>query len=303
MGQRASADLAGEGSPVAHSGDMRAAFLTLADRGSFVMDDALAIAELEARGWQVEEIPWTREADWSRHACVVVRTTWDYQHDCAGFLATLERIAAATALWNPLEVIRWNIEKTYLRDLTDRGITTVPTWFGHGSPIEALAARRGRHVLKPVVSGNADHTYVVDGGEPGSWPAHLAATFAARPWMLQPFVRSVLSEGELSLFYFAHRYSHAVVKRPRAGDFRVQEEHGGHISAAEPADDLRAAADAVLAVLPRPLLQARVDLVRLDDGSSAVMEVELIEPSLYFRKDSGAAARFADALAALVRQP
>jgi hypothetical protein len=282
---------------------MRAAFLTLADRGSFVMDDALAIAELDRRGWQVDEIPWTQEADWSRYACAIVRTTWDYQSDCPGFLATLERIAAATALWNPLAIIRWNIEKTYLGELAARGVTTVPTVFGRGSPLEALAARPGRHVLKPVVSANADHTYVVDGAEPDSWPRHLAATFAARPWMLQPFVDSIVADGEHSLFYFAHRYSHAVVKRPRAGDFRVQEEHGGDIAAAEPAADLRAAADAVLAALPRPLLQARVDLVRLDDGRPALMEVELIEPSLYFRKDAGAAARFAGALAELVSGP
>lgn len=276
---------------------MRTAFLTLADRGSFVMDDALAIAELTRRGWEVDEVAWTDQAAWARYACVVVRTTWDYQRDCAGFLATLERIAAVTALWNPLEVIRWNIEKTYLGELAARGIDTVPTTFGRGSPLEALAARRGRHVLKPVVSANADDTFVVEGGEPSSWPAELATTFAGRAWMLQPFVRSVVSDGEHSLFYFAHRYSHAVVKRPRAGDFRVQEEHGGDIATADPTDDLRAAADRVLAALPRPLLQARVDLVRLDDGRPAVMEVELIEPSLYFRKDAAAAARFADAMA------
>ncbi len=282
---------------------MRAAFLTLSDRGSFVVDDALAIAELARRGWQVDEIAWTaHDADWRRYACVVVRTTWDYQSDCPGFLATLERIAAAARLWNPLEVIRWNIEKTYLDDLAARGIAIVPTVYGRGSPVDALAARRGRLVLKPVVSANADHTYVIDGGEPDSWPAHLPETFAGRAWMLQPFVGSIVSEGEHSLFYFAHRYSHAVVKRPRAGDFRVQEEHGGDIAASAPPADMRAAADAVLAALPRPLLQARVDLVRLDDGRPAVMEVELIEPSLYFRKDNGAAARFADALAELSQE-
>src|SRR6185503_1367686 len=157
----------------------------------------------------------------------------------------------------------------------------------------------GRHVLKPAISANAHDTFVVEGGEPASWPAELASTFAARTWMLQPFVRAVEGEGEMSLFYFAHRYSHAVIKRPRAGDFRVQEEHGGHIAPAQPAADLRAAADAVVAALPGPLLQARVDLVRLDDGRPALMEAELIEPSLYFRMDPSAPARFADALVEL----
>ncbi len=274
----------------------RFAFLTLEERGSFVMDDALAIEELAGRGCQVDEVPWTRAAAWDRYACVVVRTTWDYQRDCPGFLRTLERIAAATALWNPVDVIRWNIEKTYLRELAARGVAVVPTTFGHGPPGEALRARRGRHVIKPVVSANADHTFVIDDGGDQAARADLAATFAARAWMLQPFVSSVASEGEHSLFYFAGRYSHAVVKRPKPGDFRVQEEHGGQITAEEPAGDLRAAADGVLAALERPLLQARIDLVRLDDGSPALMELELIEPSLYFRMDPGAAARFADAL-------
>ena len=273
----------------------RAAFLTLEERGAFVVDDALAIEELAARGWQVEEIPWTRDAAWERYDCAVVRTTWDYQSDCPGFLRALERIAAATALWNPLEVIRWNIEKTYLGELAGRGVSIVPTRFGHGSPVEALAALPGRHVLKPVVSANADDTYVIDGGLAAG---DLATRFAGRSWMLQPFVDSVLSEGEHSLFYFAGRYSHAVVKRPRPGDFRVQEEHGGHIASEDPAADLRAAADGVLAAVGRPLLQARVDLVRLDDGAPALMELELIEPSLYFRMDAGAAGRFADALIA-----
>ena len=279
----------------------RAAFLTLEDRESFVIDDAHAIAELTRRGWQVDEIAWTRGAAWERYDCVVVRTTWDYQRDVAGFLGTLERISAVVPLWNPVEVIRWNLEKTYLQDLAARGVPIVPTAFGHGSPESALAARRGRHVVKPVVSANADDTFVVDAGD-RAFP-ELAATFAGRAWMLQPFVDAVLAEGEHSLFYFAGRYSHAVVKRPKAGDFRVQEEHGGHIAAEQPAGDLRAAADAVLAALDHTLLQARVDLVRLADGTPALMELELIEPSLYFRTDEGAAGRFADALAELTSRP
>lgn len=267
----------------------RAAFLTLEERGSFVIDDALAISELGRRGWQVDEVPWTRDAAWDTYACAVVRTTWDYQQDPPRFLAALDRIAAATRLWNPVEVIGWNLHKSYLGELARRGVAVVPTTYGRGHPPAVLP---GRHVLKPVVSANADDTFVVDGGV----APDVAARFAGREWMLQPFVPSVLAEGEHSLFYFADRYSHAVVKRPQPGDFRVQEEHGGAIAAETPAGDLRAAADAVIAAVGQTLLQARVDLVRLEDGTPALMELELIEPSLYFRMDPGAAGRFADAL-------
>src|SRR5690349_6471834 len=98
-------------------GSRRVALLTLEDRGDFVIDDAHGVAALAQRGWQAEEIPWRRDAPRGDYACAVVRTTWDYQKDPAAFLAALERIGRATTLWNPLETIRWNLRKTYLRDL------------------------------------------------------------------------------------------------------------------------------------------------------------------------------------------
>src|ERR1700694_2489595 len=112
-------------------GSMRVAFLTLEDRGSFVIDDSLSIDALARRGWDVDEIPWRREATWREYACVVVRSTWDYQQEPAAFLRALERIATMTLLWNPLEVIRWNIRKTYLLELAARGVRIVPTRLGH----------------------------------------------------------------------------------------------------------------------------------------------------------------------------
>jgi hypothetical protein len=272
----------------------RAAFLTLEDRGSFVMDDDLAIDALARRGWHVDEIPWRREASWCEYACVVVRSTWDYQHDPAAFLRVLETIEANTTLWNSVEVIRWNLRKTYLRELAARGVRIVPTTFGWGTAQKELRELQRASVLKPVLGANANDTFVVDGAQSESELIEIGNRFANREWMLQPFVGSVATEGEHSLFYFANRYSHAVVKRPKPGDFRVQEEHGGIISLQDAAAELRLAADAVMTAVGRQLLQARVDLVRLDDGSLAVMELELIEPSLYFRMDAGAAERFAD---------
>jgi glutathione synthase/RimK-type ligase-like ATP-grasp enzyme len=278
------------------NGPKRVALLTLEDRGSFVIDDAHAIEALARRGWLADEIPWRREAAWHEYACVVVRTTWDYQREPEAFLRALERIAAVTPLWNPLEVIRWNVRKTYLRELAAKGVRVVPTRFGRGAALDQLRALRGSHVLKPVIGANAGDTFVLDGSQSGAELAAIAGKFADREYMLQPFVDAIRTEGEHSLFYFSHRYSHAVLKRPKEGDFRVQEEHGARIVPEAPAADLRAAADAVMATLGKPLLQARVDLVRLEDGAPAVMELELIEPSLYFREDEGAAGRFAGAL-------
>ena len=125
-------------------------------------------------------------------------------------------------------------------------------------------------------------------------------TFADRDWFAQAFLRTVITEGEYSVFYFNGVISHAVQKVPKAGDFRVQEEHGGDIRGIPVSAELRRMADTVLATITPTPLQARIDLVRLPDGALAVMEVELIEPSLYLRMHPDAPARFADAIEALV---
>lgn len=279
------------------------AFLTLEDRRSYVIDDDLAVAELRSRRWRVEEVPWRRRGvEWRAFDVVVVRTTWDYQHHLVEFLRVLGEIeAAGVLLLNPREVVAWNARKTYLRDLGQRGLPVVPTRWGNGLPPGALAslgeALGGEEfVIKPVVGANALDTFRLPRAPGAELEARLAALYDRRDWMAQPFVRSVLDEGEHSLCYFDGAYSHAIRKVPRAGDFRVQEEHGGRIRRAQPDEALRGTAARVLDAMGDPPFQARVDLVKLDDGSWALMELEVIEPSLYFRTDPGAAGRFADAL-------
>ena len=285
----------------------RVALLTLDDRSAYVIDDDLAIAELRARGWQVAEVPWRRAGvQWRSFDAVVIRTTWDYQHDLDGFLSVLADIeATGVTLANPVALVRWNARKTYLRDLAARGVDIVPTLWGTG--LSATEVRRwgdafgcDECVVKPTVSANAHDTYRVARDLDEAAVAHLVERFTGREWMAQPFVRSVPTEGEYSVFYFGGMRSHAIVKRPKSGDFRVQEEHGGLIAGIAADDALVAAADRVMAALDTVPLQARVDLVRLDDGTLALMELEAIEPSLYFRMDPLAAGHFADALERLV---
>jgi glutathione synthase/RimK-type ligase-like ATP-grasp enzyme len=282
---------------------MTLAFLTLEDRTGFVIDDALAIAELARRGVIVEEVPWRRPGiDWGAYAGVVIRTPWDYQYDLDRFLAVLEAIERCDVpLANPSNFVRWNARKTYLRDLAGRGVAIVPTHFGQdltAAELRALPHALGAAevVIKPIVSANADDTYRVTAALPDDQASHVAARFRGRDWMAQPFVTSVLTEGEHSLFYFGGRLSHAITKRPKSGDFRVQEEHGGIIDPLEPDATLRDTGERVIRALGEAPLQARVDLVRLDDGSLALMELEAIEPSLYFRMHEQAPARFADAV-------
>jgi hypothetical protein len=279
----------------------RIALLTLEDRQDFVIDDEHAIRELVRRGHSVEEIPWEREADWRSFDGVIIRTTWDYHRKLDAFLPALERIAATgVKLANPLALVKWNAKKTYLRDLEQRGVLIVPTQWGEGldaAAVRALPAKLGGEgVLKPQVSASADDTFRLGTSISSADAERIAARFQKRGWMAQPYVNSIVSQGELSLFYFSGVYSHAVRKVPRAGDFRVQEEHGGDITNFEPDAALRSAADNVLSALEVTPLQARVDLVTLDDGRWALMELELIEPSLYFRCHPQAPVHFADAV-------
>jgi glutathione synthase/RimK-type ligase-like ATP-grasp enzyme len=282
----------------------RIAFLTLEDRAGYVIDDALAIDVLARRGCAVDEVPWQRsDVAWRDYDAVVVRTTWDYQRDLPAFLAAMARIAATgVPLANDLATLRWNSDKSYLRDLARRGVTIVPTRWGEGTSRAELRALCEGHgprgaVIKPTVSANADDTFRLRPGDPDDALDAIARTFTARAWMAQAFVASVLDPGEFSVFYFAGERSHAIVKRPRPGDFRVQEEHGGIITPITPDAALVRAADDVMQRLAAVPLQARVDLVRLDDGSFALMELEAVEPSLYFRTHPAAADNFADALA------
>jgi hypothetical protein len=159
-------------------------------------------------------------------------------------------------------------------------------------------------VLKPVVGANAAGAYRLDGGAAAARAAEVETYFAARPLLAQPLATAVLDEGEYSLGYFAGALSHAVRKVPKAGDFRVQEEHGGAVRRVDPEPALRAAGEAVMAALAAPPLYARADLVRANGGDGFwLMELEVVEPSLYFRLEPAAPERFAAAVDARLREP
>ena len=281
----------------------RIALLTLENRSGYVIDDTLAIDELVRRGFDAQEVPWSGTAvDWSTFDLVIVRTTWDYHLRADEFMDALARIAASgAALENSHELILWNLDKRYLRDLEARGVPIVPCIWGDGGTTSNFVALftaldSAEIVVKPVVSANAVDTFRLRAPLEAAQLDELSQTFVDRHWFAQPFVQSVLDDGEVSVFYFDGQLSHAVRKVPKHGDFRVQEEHGGAITPLPLTDDVRRAADRVIqAITPAPF-QARVDLVRLHDGSWALMELEMIEPSLYFRTDVRAAGNFADAV-------
>jgi hypothetical protein len=284
----------------------RVAFLTLHDPAGFVIDDELAVLPLARRGFKVETIPWDRAGvDWSQYALVVIRSTWDYQHNAEVFLRVLETIERlGVRLENGSEIVRWNMQKTYLRDLAARGIETVPTFWREGLRRGDLVPlfeelRSSQAVIKPVMGANAQGAWRLDAERARELASEIEAYFAGRPLMIQPFERGVIDEGEFSMIYLNGTHSHSVLKTPKRGDFRVQEEHGSEIRIVTPDPALLAAGDAAIAAVGQKLLYARADLVRSGD-TFRVMELELVEPSLYLRIDAGASDRFADAIASLL---
>lgn len=268
--------------------------------GFHIYDD-LAVEPLGELGWHVASIPWSRpEVDWSRFDAVVIRSTWDYQDSPESFLATLEAIEqTGTRLLNPTSICRWNMHKSYLKWLGDRDVTIVPTVWLDGlreeSQVDLQHWKGGEIVVKPVVGANADDTYRLNARTGEAW-RRACDVFANRPLMVQPFLHSIVERGEYSLIYFAGTFSHAILKTPCQGDFRVQEEHGGQISSVDPGPLVREAAQKAIDAIEETLLYARVDIAALDDGAYAVTELELIEPSLYFPYGDESAQAFATAL-------
>ncbi len=289
----------------------RCAFLTLAEPGDYVIDDEHAYEPLRALGWHVEAVPWNRPGmAWESYDLVVIRSPWDYTLDLDGFLAVLAGIERrGVPLENRLPLVRWNLVKTYLRDLAARGVAIVPTvWrdrLGAGE-LEGLVADVGSDemVLKPVVGANAEGAFRLDARSLRAIAAEVEAYYAGRPLQAQPFIRAVIDEGEVSLVYFNGELSHAILKTPTAGDFRVQEEHGGIIRAVAADGELHAAGRRILEALGETPLYLRADLVRANGGDGYwLMELELVEPSLYLRMDPEAPARFARALDARFAAP
>ena len=243
---------------------------------------------------------------------VTIRNPWDYTTRRDAFLSFVDDVAAHVPLLNDPSVLRDNTDKRYLHRLQQQGIATVPTAFvEQGSVVSAdrfnaivdqLPASTG-WVIKPRIGAGSRNTIKVDDSSAGRAAAlvFLTATAPAEGLMVQPFLTRI-GEGEASLVYFDGVFSHAVLKRPRAGDFRSQPDFGAAVAPHVPTSEQRALADAVIdAVGGTTLLYARIDVVTGLDGRPCLIEAELCEPSLYLAFDAMAVDRFAAAIVGRIK--
>jgi glutathione synthase/RimK-type ligase-like ATP-grasp enzyme len=282
----------------------RCAFLTTKNLEEFFIYDDLVKPHLAALGWQVDDVSWhNKDIDYSVYDVVIVRSTWDYQAYTDDFMHTLAHIANSnTCLENPLALMQWNVSKCYLKDLEKKGVSILPSlWLDSfdSKAIQAAFNHFGANeiIIKPLVSANADFTYRLTQEDFIFQQQNIKKELHNRKIMLQAFENTILDKGEYSLFYFNSQYSHTINKLPANGDFRVQEEHGGQLQSIEPSKDMLTLALKTLHALPQSSLYARIDMLETVKGL-AIIEVELIEPSLYFNMDEASPKRFANAIVA-----
>ena len=281
----------------------KVALLTMDQADDFMVYDRLLDQPLIGHGFQPDHVSWHDESiDWNQYDVAVIRSTWDYQDNVDKYLKVLEKIEASQArLENSLDVVKWNINKNYLKEVEAKGADIVPTLWVEKINYDLVESYFDQFntdliIIKPTISANAENTFWLKRGSFADSKELLMNSLANRQLMVQPFVQAVVDEGEYSVFFFAGEFSHSILKTPKSGDFRVQEEYGGLLKSITPCTELLTAAQKALQTTPEKLLYARIDLVQ-HENKFKVMEVELIEPSLYFNYHDEAANNFAKALA------
>jgi enamine deaminase RidA (YjgF/YER057c/UK114 family)/glutathione synthase/RimK-type ligase-like ATP-grasp enzyme len=284
----------------------RVALVTCAAYPDLFHDDLLLARALEEVGICPVPAIWDDPAiDWMSFAALVIRTPWDYFERAAEFRTWLDaRIASGVLMCNTGDILQWNYDKGYLQHLEAAGVPLVPTiCIGRGeqADVQALARARGWNeiVVKPTISGGAYRTYRFFVDDAAAYAGHVDETLADRGVLVQPFLPEILSEGELSLLFFDGVFSHAVRKRPKPGDYRVQFQFGGTTESVEVEPALVEQARACVLAAPSLPVYARVDGV-VKDGEFLLMELEVFEPLMFLASHPEAPGRFARAVQARV---
>jgi glutathione synthase/RimK-type ligase-like ATP-grasp enzyme len=252
-------------------------------------DDSVLAAAMLARGLRPKPHRWGDPV--RRGEVVVIRSTWDYVVHPAAFVAWLDQLDAEPAIvHNPTSLLRWNAHKGYLVDLARRGLPVVPTALvarGAAIALDDLIEQHGWDdvVIKPAVGGTARFTEHAAAIGANAAEAHLRRLVADEDTVVQPYISTITTSGEISVVVIAGQPLVAVAKHAQQGDWRVQSDFGGSAEKTELTEELQAISGRMVrAVQPTPSY-ARVDLVRHPDGRLLVLELELVEPELFFRLD------------------
>jgi glutathione synthase/RimK-type ligase-like ATP-grasp enzyme len=262
---------------------------------NLLLEDQLVSDALKNEGIRVERKSWSDpDFDWSTTKFIIFRSTWDYFDRYDEFSVWLKNVSTKTTLLNSAEIIHWNIDKHYLLDLKQKGIHICESYFiekGTDTSLLEIHDNLGweKTVLKPCVSGAARHTYKLEKDTFDQHEMIFQELISNEAMMLQPFQENIMTKGEFSFVIINGKYSHAVLKIAKPGDFRVQDDFGGtvHVHQANE-EQIQFSENAVKACKGKPMY-ARVDVIIDNDDKLAISEIELIEPELWFRNHQNAA--------------
>jgi len=285
-------------------GKLTVGFATDAQHRELEPDDRLAAREIEKLGAVVVPVVWSETSSHSKPCdLLILRSCWDYHLHCEDFLRWIAEISTQTTVLNPPALICWNTDKRYLEELQDLGFPVPHTLVlerGSTADLRAMMQLHGFEsaIVKPAISASAYETFLVSRRQASKFNARTGRLLQDRVLLLQEFLPEVRTRGEWSLIFLGESFSHALKKLPRKGDFRVQNEFGGSVEPMPPPAEALNLATRLVHEFARGSLYCRADLLESQKGWM-VMELELIDPVLFFGASQGAARRFAElALAA-----
>lgn len=282
------------------------ALVTYSKQPELLDGDKLLIDPFQRHGFSLQAIPWDKkEVLWENFDLVIFRSCWDYHLRIPEFLHWLNKLETRKVnLWNPAKIVRWNMDKKYLLDLEKEGIPIIPTLIFNKETIKnAKAIINDKNwqevVIKPTFGASAYKTVRVKSERLNPELPVLNSIFQESEVIIQPFIQDINIYGELSFIFFNKQYSHTIMKRPRKNEYRSQIEFGGIELSSKPNPNLISQAQQVIEKIDSPLLYARVDCLN-NNGQLQLMELELIEPYLFFEKDRTATENFVAATANLL---
>ncbi len=271
---------------------------------NILIEDELLTTALEQKGFKVTRTCWDDDKfDWTKTRFALFRATWDYFHRFAEFQLWLKKRAQQIEFINPYAVIQWNMNKKYLGILQQRGVNIPPTQFfeqGERASLNKLLKQTGwnKAILKPAIGGGARHTHLFNEHNVDHYQDIFQRLVSTEPMLVQEFQENIESKGEVSFMVFGGQYSHAVLKKAKAGDFRIQDDFGGTIHSYTASQEERIFVEHAIAQCDQSPVYARVDVMWDNHNRLCLSELEMIEPELWFRKNEQAAQAMANAVSA-----
>ena len=269
---------------------------------NILLEQELLKSSLEAQGLKVNVTFWDNPSyEWQKTKSVLFRTVWDYFERFDEFWEWLEQVKTKTKLINSYELIKWNIDKHYLKDLKNNDIQVVPTYFadrGNNISLQEIAnSKDWKHiVIKPAISASAFNTYKITNDEIEQKEQLFHELLQTHDMLVQPFFPTISELGEASLMVFGGKFTHAILKKAKAGDFRVQDDFGGTVHDYNPTQEEIKFAEKVFQSCTSLPIYGRVDIVWDSNKHIYLSELEIIEPELWIRNRPESANKIAEAV-------